>query len=266
MADLPAIGLRVPQYGSSWDAIRDAALRIEALGFDSLWVNDHLQSPGRVKRDPTFDAFTTLAAIAPLTERVRLGTVVMSASYRPPPVAAKMATVIDVISGGRFILGLGSGSNVPEHRAYGIPFPAPAERTERLSAALTTIRAMFRGEEGAPPNVPPSPRPGGPPIWLAAHKPRLLRMAGERADGIVAAFVGPGEAGRRLRVARAGRCWRPRWVARRWRRRRCAAAARAGRRGRRGPPGAVPARPGASSCPRPRRPALRACCCCPCCR
>ncbi|HET6689809.1 MAG TPA: LLM class flavin-dependent oxidoreductase [Miltoncostaeaceae bacterium] len=205
MADLPAIGLRVPQYGSSWDAIRDAALRIEALGFDSLWVNDHLQSPGRVKRDPTFDAFTTLAAIAPLTERVRLGTVVMSASYRPPPVAAKMATVIDVISGGRFILGLGSGSNVPEHRAYGIPFPAPAERTERLSAALTTIRAMFRGEEGAPPNVPPSPRPGGPPIWLAAHKPRLLRMAGERADGIVAAFVGPGEAGRRLRVAREAR-------------------------------------------------------------
>ena len=61
MADLPAIGLRVPQYGSSWDAIRDAALRIEALGFDSVWVNDHLQSPGRVKRDPTFDAFTTLA-------------------------------------------------------------------------------------------------------------------------------------------------------------------------------------------------------------
>ena len=84
MADLPAIGLRVPQYGSSWDAIRDAALRIEALGFDSVWVNDHLQSPGRVKRDPTFDAFTTLAALAALTTRVRLGTVVASASYRPP--------------------------------------------------------------------------------------------------------------------------------------------------------------------------------------
>jgi alkanesulfonate monooxygenase SsuD/methylene tetrahydromethanopterin reductase-like flavin-dependent oxidoreductase (luciferase family) len=203
--DLPAIGLRVPQYGSSWDAIRDAALRTEALGFDSVWVNDHLQSPGRVKRDPTFDAFTTLAALAPLTERVRLGTVVMSASYRPPAVAAKMATVIDVISGGRLILGLGSGSNVPEHRAYGIPFPARAERTERLSEALGTIRAMFRGEEGAPPNVPASPQEGGVPIWIAAHKPRLLRMAGERADGIVAAFVGPEEAGRRLRAAQEAR-------------------------------------------------------------
>lgn len=205
MADLPAIGLRVPQYGSSWDAIRDAALRTEALGFDSVWVNDHLQSPGRVKRDPTFDAFATLAALAPLTERVRLGTVVASASYRPPPLAAKMATIIDVISGGRVILGLGSGSNVPEHRAYGIPVPSPPERTERLSAALTTIRAMFRDDEDAPPNVPPSPQPGGPPIWIAAHRPRLLRMAGERADGIVAAFVGPEESGRRLRVAREAR-------------------------------------------------------------
>ena len=205
MADLPAIGLRVPQYGSSWDAIRDAALRIEALGFDSVWVNDHLQSPGRVKRDPTFDAFTTLAALATLTTRVRLGTVVASASYRPPPVAAKMATIIDVIAGGRLILGLGSGSDVPEHRAYGIPFPPPAERTERLSEALSTIRGMFRGDADAPPNVPPSPQEGGPPIWVAAHRPRLLRMAGERADGIVAAFVGPEESGRRLRVAREAR-------------------------------------------------------------
>ena len=65
MPSLPAVGLRIPQYGSSWPEIRDAALRIERLGFDSLWVNDHLQSPGRVKRDPTFDGFTTLAALAP---------------------------------------------------------------------------------------------------------------------------------------------------------------------------------------------------------
>jgi alkanesulfonate monooxygenase SsuD/methylene tetrahydromethanopterin reductase-like flavin-dependent oxidoreductase (luciferase family) len=205
MPPLPAIGLRVPQYGSTWDGIRDAALRAEALGFASVWVNDHLQSPGRAKRDPTFDAFTTLGALAEITERVRLGTVVMSASYRPPAVAAKMATMVDVISGGRLILGLGSGSNVAEHRAYGIPFPPPAERTERLSEALGTIRAMFEGREDAPPNVPPSPQEGGPPIWLAAHKPRLLRMCGERADGLVAAFVGPEEAGRRLRAARAAR-------------------------------------------------------------
>jgi alkanesulfonate monooxygenase SsuD/methylene tetrahydromethanopterin reductase-like flavin-dependent oxidoreductase (luciferase family) len=205
MPQLPAVGLRIPQYGSTWDTVRDAALRIEALGFDSVWVNDHLQSPGRVKRDPTFDAFTTLAALAALTERVRLGTVVASASYRPPALAAKMATIIDVISGGRMVLGLGSGSDVPEHRAYGVPFPRAAERTARLSEALTTIRAMFRGEDGAPPNVPPSPQEGGPPIWIAAHQARLLRMAGERADGIVGAFVGPEEMARRLRAAEEAR-------------------------------------------------------------
>jgi len=201
----PAIGVRVPQYGSTWPEIRDAALRIERLGFDSVWVNDHLQSPGRVKRDPTFDALTTLSALAPLTGRVRLGTVVMSASYRPAPLAAKMATIIDVISEGRLILGLGSGSNVAEHHAYDVPFPPRRERTERLSRTLDTMRAMFAGDPGAPPNVPASPREGGPPIWLAAHGPRLLRMAGERADGIVAAFVGPEEAGRRLTAAMESR-------------------------------------------------------------
>jgi alkanesulfonate monooxygenase SsuD/methylene tetrahydromethanopterin reductase-like flavin-dependent oxidoreductase (luciferase family) len=205
MPQLPAVGLRVPQYGSTWDDVRDAALRTEALGFDSVWVNDHFQSPGRVKRDPTFDAFTTLGALAALTERVRLGTVVMSASYRAPAVAAKMATIVDVISGGRLILGLGSGSNVPEHRAYDIPFPGRAERMARLSEALGTIRAMFEGREDAPPNVPASPQEGGPPIWLAAHKPRMLQMCGERADGLVAAFVGPDEAGRRLRAAQEAR-------------------------------------------------------------
>jgi alkanesulfonate monooxygenase SsuD/methylene tetrahydromethanopterin reductase-like flavin-dependent oxidoreductase (luciferase family) len=204
-SDGPALGVRIPQYGASWPEIRDTALRIEELGFDGVWVNDHLQSPGRVKRDPTFDALTTLSAIAALTRRVRLGTMVLSASYRPAPLAAKMATILDVISGGRLVLGLGTGSNVPEHRAYGVPFLPRAERTEMLRAALETMRAMFDGADDAPPNVPPPVQPGGPPIWLAAHRPRLLRLAGERADGIVAAFVGPAEAARRLGIARAAR-------------------------------------------------------------
>lgn len=205
MDGAPAIGLRVPQYGSTWPQIRDAALRIERLGFDSVWVNDHLQSPGRVKRDPTFDALTTLSALAPLTRRVRLGTVVLSSSYRPPPVAAKMLTIIDVISGGRMIVGLGAGSNVPEHAAYGIPFPERPARTARLERTLTTFKAMFAGDPDAPPNVPPPAQAGGPPVWVAAHRQRLLRIAGERADGVVAAFVRPPELRRRLGVAAAAR-------------------------------------------------------------
>jgi acyl-coenzyme A synthetase/AMP-(fatty) acid ligase/alkanesulfonate monooxygenase SsuD/methylene tetrahydromethanopterin reductase-like flavin-dependent oxidoreductase (luciferase family) len=205
-AAAPRIGVRLPQYGASWEELREAAVRCEALGFAGLWLNDHLQSPGRRKDEPAFDALTGLAALAPLTSRARLGVAVLSASYRPPALAAKMATVLDVISGGRVTLGLGSGSDRPEHRAYGIPFASPPERVEAARTTLRTMRAMFGAPEGASldgvlenaPNLPPPVQPGGPPIWLAAHKPRLLRLAGEEADGIVAAFVGPGEVARRL--------------------------------------------------------------------
>ncbi len=208
----PSIGVRIPQYGSTWGQIRAAAIRAEEVGFDGVWANDHFQSPGRVKDDPAFDAFVTLAALAEVTHRVRLGTIVLSASYRPPALTAKMATILDVISGGRVVVGLGAGSNVAEHHAFGIPFGAPAERTEGVRTTLETMRAMFAGATrigdataATPPNQPPPARPGGPPIWLAGHRPRLLRLAGERADGIVAAFHRPEVIARRLAIAEAAR-------------------------------------------------------------
>jgi alkanesulfonate monooxygenase SsuD/methylene tetrahydromethanopterin reductase-like flavin-dependent oxidoreductase (luciferase family) len=205
----PSIGVRVPQYGSRWDEVREAARRAERLGFDGVWANDHLQSPGRVKEEPAWDALTTLAALAPLTERVRLGTVVLSASYRPPAVAAKAATLLDVISGGRAVIGLGTGSDVAEHAAYGFPFAPPAERNATLRAALTVMRAMFDAPDGADvpgalahaPNRPAPVQAGGPPVWVAAHRPRLLRMAGELADGIVSAWIAPHRVAERLAVA-----------------------------------------------------------------
>jgi acyl-coenzyme A synthetase/AMP-(fatty) acid ligase/alkanesulfonate monooxygenase SsuD/methylene tetrahydromethanopterin reductase-like flavin-dependent oxidoreductase (luciferase family) len=206
---VPSIGVRVPQYGSTWPEVRDFALRAERLGFASLWVNDHLQSPGRLKAEPTFDALATIAAIAAITRGPRLGVAVLSASYRPAPLAAKIATVVDVISEGRLIVGLGTGSDVAEHRAYGVPFGSPAERTDAVRAALEVMRAMFEHPDGADvpgalqnaPNRPAPAQPGGPPILLAAHRPRLLRLAGERADGIVAAFVGAEVVAKRLAVA-----------------------------------------------------------------
>ena len=209
----PAIGVRIPQYGSDWPGVRGFALRAERLGFESLWVNDHLQSPGRMKSEPAFDALTTMAALAALTRRPRLGVAVLSASYRPAPLAAKMATLLDVISEGRLIVGLGTGSDVDEHRAYGVPFGSPAERSEGLRAALEVMRAMFEHPDGADvegllegaPNRPGPVQPGGPPILLAAHRPRLLRLAGERADGIVAAFVGTDVVTERLAVADGAR-------------------------------------------------------------
>jgi hypothetical protein len=138
---------------------------------------------------------------------------VLSASYRPAALAAKMATLLDVISGGRMVVGLGAGSHRAEHRAYGIPFASPAERTRRTLDALGVMRAMFREPAGASvagllenaPNLPGPVRPEGPPIWLAAHGPALLRAAGRHADGIVAAFAEPAEVARRLGVARETR-------------------------------------------------------------
>jgi len=199
------IGVRVPQYGSTWPELRDAAVRIEALGFDGIWVNDHLQSPGRDKREPVFDALTTLAALAPLTDRARLGVAVLSSSYRPPALAAKMTTVLDVISDGRLVVGLGTGSDRPEHAAYGYPFGTPRERTAGLVATLDVMQGMAAAPDGPMPNRPAAVQPPGPPIWLAAHKPRLLRLAGERADGVVSAFLPPEEIAARRAVAEEAR-------------------------------------------------------------
>ncbi len=207
------LGIRLPQYASSWSHLRDAAIRAESLGFHSAWLNDHLWTPGRLHRDDAFDAFTGLAAVAAVTARMELGTAVMSASYRPPALAAKMASVLDVISGGRLVLGIGTGSDQGEHRAYGYPFASPRERTAGLLDTLDVIEAMWASPDGAtiegilddaPCNPAPVRRPR-PPILMAAHKARLLRIAGARADGIFAAFLSPDDLRRRVDIARAAR-------------------------------------------------------------
>lgn len=209
----PRIGVRVAQYGGDWSRLRDGALHAERLGFDSLWVNDHLRSPGRLAAEPTFDAMTTLAALAPLTSRVGLGTAVLSASYRHPAVAAKAVSLLDVISGGRMILGLGTGSHREEHSAYGIPFAPPGARTDGLRRALDVAAAMFATPDGATldgelrdaPNQPAPVQRPRPPIWLAAHGPVLLRLAGRRADGVIAAFCPPDEFARRRAISEQAR-------------------------------------------------------------
>jgi benzoate-CoA ligase len=207
------VGLRLPQYATTWAELADAAVNADSLGFAHLWLNDHLRAPGRLPATPAFDGLVALAALAPLTRRARLGVAVLSASHRPPALAAKMATVLDVISGGRLIVGLGTGSDRGEHAAYGLPFGTPAERTAGVRRALRVLRAMGDRPEGATVpgvladaiNLPASPQPGGPPVWLAAHGPVLLDLAGREADGIVAAFVGPAEVAARRRRAEAAR-------------------------------------------------------------
>ncbi|MBI2684034.1 MAG: LLM class flavin-dependent oxidoreductase [Actinobacteria bacterium] len=207
------VGLRLPQYAASWSDLRSTASRAEALGFHSVWLNDHFWTPGRRHADGAFEATTAVAALAEVTMRVALGTVVLSASFRAPALTAKLAATLDVITSGRLILGLGTGSDEAEHAAFGIPFPSPRERTSRLVATLDAVIALAEHPGGATVVGVLADAPGYPaaiqlphaPIWLAAHGPKLLRLAGARADGIIAAFVAAPEIARRLAVARSAR-------------------------------------------------------------
>src|SRR5262245_11117731 len=116
------VGLALPHYdysfpsgsGLGWETVLDAAIRAERLGFDSVWISDHFfLDIGRYRAEPgprgTVEAFTILAALAARTDRVRLGTLVAAVPFRHPSIVAKMAATIDLVSGGRFDLGLGAG-------------------------------------------------------------------------------------------------------------------------------------------------------------
>ena len=128
----------------SWPRVLDIARRAEAGGVDSLWVIDHLifRYPDR----PEFglhEASVILTALAVATSRVELGTLVLSTSFRPPAVLAKMAATIDSIAGGRLILGLGCGWHEPEYKAFGFPFD---HRVGRFEEAMAVIAPLVRGE------------------------------------------------------------------------------------------------------------------------
>lgn len=193
------VGIQLPEVEREvrWPELRDMARVAEQVGFDSLWVGDHLlfRDPGMPPRGP-WEAWSTLAALAAVTEHVELGPLVASVSFHSPAMLAKKAATLDEISGGRLILGLGAGWNEPEYRAFGFPFD---HRVERFEEALTIIRALLRGEEmtfeGRYHRVegclllPPPVRPGGPPIMIGTTGPRMLRLAAQHANAWNAWFT-----------------------------------------------------------------------------
>jgi F420-dependent oxidoreductase-like protein len=132
---------------TDWPALRDACLAVEAAGWDSLWLDDHLLSDEADWRDPKLEGWASLAAIAVLTERVRLGPLVSTVTYRNPGLVAKLATTLDHLSGGRSVLGLGAGWFEREHDAFGLDFGAGfGERLDRLDEAAGLIRRLLDGE------------------------------------------------------------------------------------------------------------------------
>jgi probable F420-dependent oxidoreductase len=199
-------GLALPQYAFSlpdgqqigFESTVDWARRAEELGFDSVWLSDHLfYSFARYGADPTpiaaIEPMTALAGIAALTTRVRLGTLVLCAPFRHPALLAKMAATIDRISGGRLDLGLGAGWLQEEFDAFGFPFGSVGTRFDTLEETLAALAALQSGRpatyEG--PTVTlrdallvPPPVHGRVPVWVGGKGgPRLLRLAARYADG-----------------------------------------------------------------------------------
>ncbi len=170
--------------------IRSTADLCENLGFDSIWVYDHLLY--RFNEGETtgiWEGWSILSALAAVTQRVELGTLVTCNSFRSPALLAKMAHTVDEISGGRLTLGIGAGWNEPEHEAFGYPFQ---HRVSRLEEALQIIRPLlkegrvdFQGRYYSVRNcemTPRSPRPGGPPLMVGGGGPRIIQLAARYAD------------------------------------------------------------------------------------
>ena len=147
------VGVIVPQGWTSeyegvpaaeaWRRTVAAAQRSDELGFDSIWLFDHVHTTPTPRETITFEAYTTLAALAPLTRRVRMGQLVTCVGYRNPALVAKMASTLDVVSGGRTELGLGAGWKEEEYRAYGYDFPPLRVRLALLRDSLEIAHRMF---------------------------------------------------------------------------------------------------------------------------
>jgi alkanesulfonate monooxygenase SsuD/methylene tetrahydromethanopterin reductase-like flavin-dependent oxidoreductase (luciferase family) len=183
------VGVQLPEveWVARWPQLREMARTAEGIGLDSVWVGDHLlyRGDGLPPRGP-WEAWTTLAAIAAVTERVELGPLVAATSFHNPGMLAKQAATLDEISGGRLILGLGAGWNEAEYRAYGFPFD---HRVSRFEEAFTIIRTLladggcdFHGtyyEVADCELLPRGPRHShgeGPPLMVGSMGERMLSI------------------------------------------------------------------------------------------
>jgi alkanesulfonate monooxygenase SsuD/methylene tetrahydromethanopterin reductase-like flavin-dependent oxidoreductase (luciferase family) len=179
------VGVQLPEVEREvrWAELLDMTRAIEDLGYDSVWVGEHLlyRWRDRPARGP-WEAWTLMGAIAAVTSRIRFGPLVACTNFHNPALLAKQAATLDEIGGGRFILGLGAGWNETEFRAFGFPFD---HRIDRFEEAFTIIRTLLnegaidfdgRFYQARDCELLPRPRPGGPPLMIGSRGPRMLRM------------------------------------------------------------------------------------------
>ncbi|TMD53435.1 MAG: TIGR03560 family F420-dependent LLM class oxidoreductase [Chloroflexi bacterium] len=174
-----------------WERTVERWRRFEELGFDSVWDCDHWVQPSR-PGGPYFEAWTLLAALAAKTERIRVGVLVSSNTFRHPAWLAKMAATVDHVSGGRLELGLGAGWYEPEHQMLGLDFPEPKLLVDRFEEAVQVVDLLLRQdlttfpgrhyqlrEAAFRPRPVQQPRP---PLTIGAHGPRMLGIVARWAD------------------------------------------------------------------------------------
>ena len=179
------IGVQLPEVERvvRWDEVAAMARRAESLGYDSLWVGDHLlyRSDDGV-RGP-WEAWTQLAAIGAVTDRVEIGPLVAALPFHEPAILAKQAATVDEISQGRLVVGVGAGWNRVEFAAFGLPYD---RRDARFEEAFHLVRRLLAGEEVTHDGefyrldrcvlLPPSARAGGPPLLVGSNGPRMLSI------------------------------------------------------------------------------------------
>lgn len=205
----------------TFERVAGYAERAEAAGFAELWVSDHFWNDlrrygGPAGRQGTLECWSTLSALAMRTRRVRLGSLVLAAGFRPPGLLAKMAATLDQLSGGRLDLGLGAGWNEHEFRDNDLPFPSPGERLQMLEECLEILRrllsnagtpASYQGRHYRIDNAPVIPGPvqrPRPPLWVGGSGDRMLGVVARAADGWnICWATTPDQYDQRLEVLRA---------------------------------------------------------------
>ena len=182
-----------PGSATEWPQLLDLCSYIEQTGWDGLWIADHFMPNQEDTSGPSQELWTVLAALAAVVPRVRLGSLVSGNTYRHPAVLAKQAAQVDIISGGRLVLGIGSAWQENEHTAYGIPFYTAGSRLRRLEEAVQVVRSLFKNDQttfagryytlvDAPLAPKPVQRPR-PPILIGGGGEQVtLRLAARYAD------------------------------------------------------------------------------------
>jgi alkanesulfonate monooxygenase SsuD/methylene tetrahydromethanopterin reductase-like flavin-dependent oxidoreductase (luciferase family) len=193
------LGFKTSQQNVDWPTL-DAtwALAGELGVFDSGWLNDHLTNMDAADPGPSFEALTLLGTLVHRVPGLMVGHAVLSNTFRHPVILAKAATVLDHVTAGHFVLGLGAGWFEAEHEPFGLELPPIRQRIDRLVSAVAVIEALFSPAAATSPgisrpdpfyplagatNMPPPLTPGGPPIYLGGQKPRGIRLAARSASG-----------------------------------------------------------------------------------